>query len=41
MLQPRFSQISLVDTPYFMNNIPVIRFFEAITPSGQLAWARV
>jgi len=29
MLQSRATQVSLVDTPYFMNNIPVIHFFEA------------
>jgi hypothetical protein len=29
MPQPRKCQISLIDMPYFMNNIPVIHFFEA------------
>jgi hypothetical protein len=29
MPQSRKTQISLIDTPYFMNNIPVIHFFEA------------
>jgi len=29
MPQSRATQVSLVDTPYFMNNIPVIHFFEA------------
>jgi len=29
MPQSRKSQVSLIDRPYFMNNIPVIHFFEA------------
>jgi len=29
MPQSRATQVSLVDTPYYMNNIPVIHFFEA------------
>jgi len=29
MLQPRKCQVSLIDMPYFMNNIPVIHLLEA------------
>jgi len=29
MPRPRKSQVSLIVTPYYMNNIPVIHFFEA------------
>ncbi|GAC24746.1 hypothetical protein GMES_2451 [Paraglaciecola mesophila KMM 241] len=29
MPQPRKSQISLIDTPYFIHNIHVVHFFEA------------
>jgi hypothetical protein len=29
MPQHRKSQVSLIDTPYSMNNIPVIHFLEA------------
>jgi hypothetical protein len=29
MTQSRATQVSQVDTHYFMNNIPVIHFFEA------------